>query len=141
MYNKAKKYVLELLSRLVFIFFRSVFISFLFSKYILVLFLEELYEFNFDTNQRQYVPYNNDDIDIIKERYGIEADSYRQIVRRLKGSYLIINKNSFYNTKLTGKLDAHNAIHETMDAKSFRTYMEKIYRKWTTLQIITPTDY
>ena len=102
-------------------------------------FAEELYEFNMDTNQRQYVPYYTDDVDMIKERYGIEADSYRQIVRRLKGSYLIINKNSFYNTKLTGKLDAHNAIHETMDAKSFRTYMEKIYR--TTLQTQTPTDY
>lgn len=65
-------------------------------------------------------------IDLAKQNGYNVTDYSRQVVRQLKGSFVIFSKNSFYN-RTTGTYDGR---HEKMSGDDFRLYIEKVYEKY-----------
>ena len=49
----------------------------------------------------------------------------RLVVRTLHGSFVAFHKASLYNM-VTGKFDAYNAIHNSMNQKEFRKHVSNI---------------
>ena len=75
----------------------------------------------------EYVDYGvMEDGDLAKQNGYNVTDYSRQVVRQLKGSFVIFSKNSFYN-RTTGTYDGR---HEKMSGDDFRLYIEKVYKKY-----------